>query len=240
MICFRWGCEHEAKVREDYVLLYKARHQEPKVENCGFFIHEKIPYIGASPDGLVSCSCCGLGLMEIKCPFCQHGNSILEAAEDRQFCLETVDGRTFLKKEHVYFYQVQCQLAVTGRAFCDFCVWTGKELFIQRIRLDPDFVNGALERIANFFRKCVLPELLAKYFTRMCQTVNAPQPTADAAQGQVCLCKKIDNEKTVIQCASKDCPITSFHLECMGLKNKRKGWLCTSCRVLAKRKKCNS
>ena len=28
------------------------------------------PYIGASPDAIVTCDCCGKGIVEIKCPYC--------------------------------------------------------------------------------------------------------------------------------------------------------------------------
>ena len=31
--------------------------------------HTAYPFLGASPDGLVCCSCCGKGLLEIKCPY---------------------------------------------------------------------------------------------------------------------------------------------------------------------------
>lgn len=36
------------------------------MEECGFFIDVDNPYIGASPDGVVSCACCGDGMVSLK------------------------------------------------------------------------------------------------------------------------------------------------------------------------------
>ncbi|XP_077553350.1 uncharacterized protein LOC144168189 [Haemaphysalis longicornis] len=36
---------------------------------------KKWQFFAASPDGLVECSCCGRGVLEIKCP-CKHRNAL--------------------------------------------------------------------------------------------------------------------------------------------------------------------
>ena len=41
-------------------------HHDFKIFDCGLFISEDYPFLGASPDGLVSCSCCSDGVCEIK------------------------------------------------------------------------------------------------------------------------------------------------------------------------------
>ena len=38
------------------------------VELTGLHINPSSPHLVASPDGIVSCFCCGDGLLEIKCP----------------------------------------------------------------------------------------------------------------------------------------------------------------------------
>ena len=40
----------------------RLKHKNFSVTNCGLFISKDRYYISASPDGLVSCSCCGKGL----------------------------------------------------------------------------------------------------------------------------------------------------------------------------------
>ena len=64
-----WGCEHESTVRGKYESMNLEKHCNFSVSDCGFFINFDYPFIGASPDGLVTCYCCGDGICEIKvCP----------------------------------------------------------------------------------------------------------------------------------------------------------------------------
>ena len=61
-----WGCEHESEARAKYKTLYDLLHRQFSISNCGLFLHHDYPFIGASPDGLVSCLCCGKGICEVK------------------------------------------------------------------------------------------------------------------------------------------------------------------------------
>ena len=62
----RWGCEHEHVARDKYTSVSSASHDNFRVEECGFFLSTEYPFIGASPDGLVTCACCSDGICEIK------------------------------------------------------------------------------------------------------------------------------------------------------------------------------
>ncbi len=61
-----WSCDHENIAREVYIQKNSPVHKELAVKECGFFISEYHPFIGASPDGLISCICYGEGVLEIK------------------------------------------------------------------------------------------------------------------------------------------------------------------------------
>ena len=37
--------------------------------HSAFFICVKHPFLGASPDALIECNCCGQGVVEVKCSF---------------------------------------------------------------------------------------------------------------------------------------------------------------------------
>ena len=66
----RWGCEHEEVARDKFIEEISKMHVNFKVSECGFFfINPDVPYLGASPDGLVWCDCCGEGFLEINVPF---------------------------------------------------------------------------------------------------------------------------------------------------------------------------
>ena len=61
-----WGCEHELTARKKYTTTYAISHHKFEVKASGFFINTDYPFIGATPDGLVTCTCCGDGICEIK------------------------------------------------------------------------------------------------------------------------------------------------------------------------------
>lgn len=51
-------------------------------------ISEKHTELSASPDGLVSCECCGLGCVKVKCPYLLSDKSTLqEFATKKYSCL---------------------------------------------------------------------------------------------------------------------------------------------------------
>ena len=82
------------------------------------FLSSAYPYLGASPDGIVSCSCCGVGCLEIKCPYCDREKRI-DSIVQKSSCVEKVNGNYILKENHQYFYQIQAQLLVTNCEYCD-------------------------------------------------------------------------------------------------------------------------
>ena len=59
-----WGCQHEKDALKQYETT--SAHSGLTVSSAGFFISAEQPYFGASPDGLVCCSCCGSGICEVK------------------------------------------------------------------------------------------------------------------------------------------------------------------------------
>ena len=65
----RWGCAHEKDGLSAYTSTAAKDHLSLKVTECGLYVDPEQPYLGASPDGIVTCTCCGKGLVERKCPF---------------------------------------------------------------------------------------------------------------------------------------------------------------------------
>lgn len=70
-----WGCDHEKVALERYKSICSAHHEALVVFESGFFIHPIHPFMGASPDGLVACQCCGEGICEVKVSYLIAGNS---------------------------------------------------------------------------------------------------------------------------------------------------------------------
>ena len=69
----------------------------------GLLLLPTAQYIGTSPDGLISCSCCGSGVLEIKCPLTLADKD--PAVEHPKYI--TKDGSNcILNQNHLYYSQV--------------------------------------------------------------------------------------------------------------------------------------
>ena len=111
----------------------------------GLDLVEENPFIGASSDSNVDCSCCGSGLLEVKCP-----SSIKRekpSHENLSFLTLKENGKVTLKQNHPFFYQVS---RTNG------CHWEKPliSLFIHTL----EFIRKELHSIHKFgkifFRHC--------------------------------------------------------------------------------------
>jgi hypothetical protein len=81
------------------------------------------------------------------------------------------DGNVSLKADHAYYDQIQQQLfTVTNKSYCDFVVCAfdasgGTRFFKQRIVPDVAYCKTVLPKLTNVCRNCILPEVLAKWYT---------------------------------------------------------------------------
>jgi putative phage-type endonuclease len=125
-----WGNEQEPFAR----MAYEAS-QDVLVEKTGFWKHPSKEWIGVSPDGLVGND----GLIEIKCP---NTTTHLEYLWDEVVPTE-------------YRKQIQMQLWVTGRQWCDFVSYDPRlpiknQLFIQRCERDEKLI-ATMEQEVDVF-----------------------------------------------------------------------------------------
>ena len=105
-----------------------------KVSHCGLFINPKYPFLAASPDGVIGSK----AVIEVKCPF--NGRN-MKVQPGKFFSFLTFDGTTVtLKKNHSYFYQIQGQLAISRRDFCDFVVYSHTDRFVEKIFIVEHFL----------------------------------------------------------------------------------------------------
>lgn len=133
-----WGNECESAARAAYEL-----EHDVDIAECAFI--EKNEWIGVSPDGLVL----DHGLLEIKCP-----NSVTQ--------IKRVLSGEFPKE---YTAQVQGQLWVSGRQWCDFVSYdprinTDADYFEVRVYRDEEYIKALSEKCDVFIND--LKELLTK------------------------------------------------------------------------------
>ncbi len=240
-----WGCCHEKNANSFYKNVFSKNHANLSVTATGFHISHTHPFIGASPDGLTKCNCCGEGLLEIKCPFsCTTGKQLQEMDY-----LKTVNGRRVLDRNHNYYYQVQLQMFVLERKFCDFVCWSKQNvdptkpevkvevIYVERIMYDKPFVDKFIEKTTGLYINVILPELLCKKFTRALplSEVNVNGQSSNTLSCSICYCGNEDLDSPILTCASDKCPIKRYHMSCLKLQRKPPGankgeWLCNDCK----------
>jgi len=170
-----WGITHEPLAITKYTeYQHEQGHDGLIVAPSGFLISKTYPFLGASPDGSVydpSNRSHPFGFLEVKCPFSHHNVTPEEACQDKQFCCavqEDADGtkQVVLKRDHPYFAQIQGQMAIGERPWCDFVVYTTKGLSVHRVLFDIDYwENILLPKLVSFYDNCIAPEIVSPIHT---------------------------------------------------------------------------
>ena len=122
-----YGIKKEKEALSYLECYLKQEHTDVIIKESGLIRSTEYPFLGASPDGILNCSCCLKDyIIEIKCPFkCETQTTIDLAKTDKTFCMEyRNDGKYYLKRDHAYYYQVQLQMFLSNLDQCYFLVWT--------------------------------------------------------------------------------------------------------------------
>ena len=115
-----WGNKHENTALAEY-----ENATASMVISTGFYAHTDYVWLGASPDGII-----GEGLIEVKCPFSQKIKTLAEQPH--------------------YAAQVQLQLEVTDKSWCDFVTWTPDQLVIERVKRDANWLTDNFDTLSRF------------------------------------------------------------------------------------------
>ena len=125
-----WGTATEPLAR----IAYEAE-MGVFVDQVAFIDHPSIVQFGCSPDGLVAQD----GLIEIKC-----GNTATH-----------IDWMLDGKPPTKHIPQMQCQMAVTGRQWCDFVSFDPRlpddlQLFVVRLERDQEYIEAMEAEVQKF------------------------------------------------------------------------------------------
>jgi putative phage-type endonuclease len=120
-----WGVFNERGAAREYEM-----ETGNKVQECGFITRGD--WLGASPDGLIE----DYGLVEFKCPYSMRkGESRFKTAREQMH----------------YYAQMQFQLYVTGRDYCDFYQWAPHGTRLEVVHVDSSFINENLPKLKAFY-----------------------------------------------------------------------------------------
>ena len=157
----KWGRDKEPLAQYKYVDFLRSRgHHNLTVHKCGFYVHPHKGWLGASPDGVVYDPTVSdsQGILEIKCPYSARDCTVEEACKDTSFYCFLNGTNLRLKEDHHYYHQVQLQLYVCGSEYswCDFCVYTNKDIAVERIRPDLQWQQQKLPQLQDYFYNYIL------------------------------------------------------------------------------------
>lgn len=157
-----WGIAHEPEAIEMYQYIKKLT-----VEACGFETYNES--YGGSPDGKIhDDNNTDRGIIEVKCPYV--GVNHLKFMD-----METAD--EFKKDYKDYYCQIQSNLLVTNRIWCDFISYDPRQrleamqIKIIRIYRDEAFIKNLQERVELAI--AVLIETLEKMLKKSIAFYNA-------------------------------------------------------------------
>ena len=83
-----WGVYNEAGAISDFLKSQRTFHKNMRVRDCGLYICAQYLYLGASPDAIVRCDCCGNRPLEVKNPFKYRHMPITEYAKKKTAALK--------------------------------------------------------------------------------------------------------------------------------------------------------
>ena len=156
-----YGLQSEAAAINKYQL--QTSHV---VSPSGLWVNPDFPYLACTPDGLIGDD----GVLEIKSLKLFKEHSINDVINDngtlipketvKRQCFTIEDNKCVLKKTHSYYYQVQLQLLVTDRSFCDFVLYAENgPVNIERIYRDNVLINDILIALTALWQRVIAPEL---------------------------------------------------------------------------------
>lgn len=129
----QWGTDTEPQAR----MAYEAESGN-LVDELGFIDHPTIANFGCSPDGVIGED----GLIEIKCPNSKtHLSTLLSK-----------------KAPSKYIPQMQTQMAVMNRQWCDFVSFDPRlpeelQLFVVRVNRDDEYIAKLEEEVTAFLEE---------------------------------------------------------------------------------------
>lgn len=128
----QWGIDHEDEARAIYATITGK-----EVAETGLVKHATAK-AGASPDGLVGND----GLIEIKCPnTATHIMTLLSGTSPKK-----------------YYAQMQGQMWITGRKWCDFVSYdprldAKRAIYITRVERDDDYIESLENAVLDFLEE---------------------------------------------------------------------------------------
>ena len=207
----RFRTNAEPLAREYYKNTQKLHHKNLIVKQCGFLVKQTHPHLGASSDGIVSCTHHNDRVLEIRCPH-NFQNELKQWRNDKKFHLNPNGS---FKENHPYYFQIQLEMLIqnlNGCHFLIFCKQKPNGSILHFVTRDNNLQENMLEKFEQYFHKIRLPEIV----TRKLDISNENDRKA------YCFCRRTNFGNT-IACDCSTCSCEWFHYGCIDITRASKG-----------------
>lgn len=217
----RYGKRMEKEAITMYLENQKYMHKNLQVKNCGLLVTEKYPFLGASPDGIVTCDCHADRILEVKCPYKYREGLFVHAWENDKTFILNKNGS--VKAKHQYYYQVQLQMLLSNLDTAHLWIYSpwihGSTSIVKSIQRDDTLLASVVQNLSCLFFSSILPEI-----------VSRKQEDVENNERLYCTCNRPEFG-SMISCEDPQCKIGWFHYPCVAITRKpRRKWLCYVCR----------
>ena len=242
------GIAMEPHAKQKLTEILRVSHKKVVTKDTGIFIQKEYPHLGASPESIITCNCCGDFVVEIKCPF--SIKNVIPHCQNLPYLIE-IDNKTVLKENHPYYFQVQGQMAITNIHKSIFFVYTHHGYFIQNINYNEDLWKNILIKLNYFWSKYILNEILKDILPFKPNQNNTVRPVVDIVKDQ-CKSVIIPKKNDVMECGICFTPVSDepknrsensiycdscnhwFHANCINVTeiefNNDNAWICEYCK----------
>lgn len=150
-----YGMKYESEAIE----FYTTKYCNNTILKCGVIIHSKMPWLCASPDGIVIENGVPVKVLEVKCPISCQYKEICDSENKK--CnvpyLEYNYNKVFLKTTHQYYTQCQILMYCTGLNQCDLLVYNTIDPIVVTVEKNDSFLQTVLTRLHFFYFYFFLP-----------------------------------------------------------------------------------
>jgi len=168
-----YGLEMESVAAD----LYKKYYPLPidvegmELRRAGLFLSHYEPWLAASPDFIVNfLPAKETWLIEVKSfvpvPNVENFKQLVDSKKPGYLpYYYDQDGVLRIKHDHKFYYQIQCQLYVTGMPFCDLVLFYKGTIAVVRIQFNRELWHRNIyPELYAFYYRLILPEM---YFKRI-------------------------------------------------------------------------
>ena len=157
-----YGKNNEHKAIQLFIKENKKLHRGLVVKETGLHIFESCVFLGASPDGIMTCSCCNTAkVVEVKCLWAHRNQKPKEAALAMKgyFDIDNA-GKLVLRKETKWFYQMQMEMIATQLPTGVLVLYTDLGVESVLVQFDSKLSDTMTLKLKNFYLAFVVPHLV--------------------------------------------------------------------------------